>query len=61
LAKSVKKERAVVSHTLQLALLSPEIIHMALVGTLPTDITLKNFKAGLPADLGEQKKFLGLE
>ena len=60
LAKSVKKERAVVSHTLQLALLSPEIIHMALVGTLPEDITLKNFKAGLPADWEEQKKMLGI-
>lgn len=35
---------------LQLALLSPEIIHIALVGTLPTDIMLKNAKAGLPAD-----------
>jgi hypothetical protein len=30
-----------VSHTLQLAQLSPEIIHLALIGALPEHITLK--------------------
>ena len=60
LAKAVGKDRAIVSHTLQLALLSPEIIHMAIVGTLPPHISFKNFKAGLPADWTEQKRFLGL-
>ena len=42
LAKHVGKERAIVSHTLQLALLSPEIIHMAIIGTLPKEITLRH-------------------
>ena len=44
LAKHVGKERAIVSHTLQLAQLSPEIIHMAIIGTLPKEITLKTFR-----------------
>ena len=48
------------AHTLQLALISPEIIHMAIVGTLPPHISFKTFKAGLPADWTEQKRFLGL-
>ena len=61
LAKHLGKERAVVSHTLQLALLSPEIIHLAIIGALPDHITLKTFKAGLPADWEEQKKFLRIE
>lgn len=60
LAKAVGRERAIVSHTLQLALLSPEIIHMAIAGTLPPHISFKTFKAGLPADWTEQKRFLGL-
>ena len=33
LAQHLGKERAVVSHTLQLALLSPEIVHLAIIGT----------------------------
>jgi hypothetical protein len=60
LAKHVGKERAIVSHTLQLALLSPEIIHMAIIGTLPKKITLKTFRNGLPPDWEEQKKMLGI-
>ena len=61
LAKHLGKERAIVSHTLQLALLSPEIIHLAIIGALPSHITLKSLKAGLPADWEEQKKFLRIE
>ena len=61
LAKHVGKQRAIVSHTLQLALLSPEIIHMAIIGTLPKEITLKTFRNGLPPDWEEQKKMLGIE
>ncbi len=61
LAKYVGKERAIVSHTLQLALLSPEIIHMAIMGTLPANVTLKSFRNGLPADWEEQKRFLGIQ
>ena len=61
LAKHLGKERAVVSHTLQMAQLSPEIIHLALIGALPEHITLKSLKTGLPADWEEQKKFLRIE
>lgn len=61
LAKHLGKERAVVSHTLQLALLSPEIIHLAIIGALPDHITLKSLKAGLPADWEAQKTFLKIE
>lgn len=43
-----------VSHTLRLAQLSPEIIHLALIGALPEHITLKSLKTGLPADWEEQ-------
>ena len=60
LAEAVGRDRAIVSHTLQLAMLSPEIVHMAIAGTLPPHISFKNFKAGLPADWTEQKRFLGL-
>ena len=61
LAKHLGKERAVVSHTLQLAQLSPEIIHLAVIGALPEHITLKSLKTGLPADWEKQKKFLRIE
>jgi hypothetical protein len=60
LAEAVGRDRAIVSHTLQLAMLSPEIVHMAIAGTLTPHISFKNFKAGLPADWTEQKRFLGL-
>ncbi len=61
LAQHLGKERAVVSHTLQLALISPEIVHLAIIGALPDHVTLKTFKAGLPANWEEQKKFLRIE
>ena len=61
LAKHLGKERAVVSHTLQLALLSPEIIHLAIIGALPDHVTLKSLKAGLPVDWEAQKKCLKIE
>ena len=61
LAHHLGKERAVVSHTLQLALLSPEIIHLAIIGALPDHVSLATLKVGLPADWEEQKKFLGIE
>ena len=51
----------VVSHMPQLAQLSPEIIHLALIGALLEHITLKSLKTGLPADWEEQKKFLRIE
>ena len=61
LAKHRKKDRSAVSHMLQLARLSPEIIHLAIIGALPNHITLNFLKSGLPADWEEQKKFLRIE
>lgn len=46
------------SHTLQLALLSPEIIHLAIIGALPEHISLTTLKVGLQADWEEQNMFL---
>ena len=61
LAKHLGKERSFVSHVLQLALLSPEIIHLAIIGALPEHISLATLKVGLPADWEEQKKVLQIE
>ena len=61
LAKHLGKERSFVSHVLQLALLSPEIIHLAIIGALPEHISLATLKVGLPADWEEQKKVLRIE
>ena len=58
LAKHLGKDRSFVSHMLQLALLSPEIIHLAIIGALPDHISLAALKVGLPTDWEEQKKFL---
>ena len=55
-AKHRGKEREVVSHTLQLVLLSPEIIHLSIIGALPDHVTLKSLKAGLPGRLGSSEK-----
>ena len=61
LAKHLGKERSFVSHMLQLALLSPEIIHLAIIGALPEHVSLSTLRVGLPADWEEQKKFLQIE
>ena len=61
LAKHLGKERSFVSHVLQLALLSPEIIHLAIIGALPEHVSLATLRVGLPADWEEQKKFLQIE
>ena len=61
LAKHLGKERSFVSHMLQLALISPEIIHLAIIGALPEHISLATLRVGLPADWEEQKKVLGIE
>ena len=43
------------------ALLSPEIIHLAIIGALPEHVSMATLKVRLPADWEEQKKFLGIE
>ena len=61
LAKHLGKERSFVSHMLQLAFLSPEIIHLAIIGAIPEHISLATLKVGLPVDWEEQKKVLGIK
>ena len=61
LAKHLGKERSFVSHMLQLAFLSSEIIYLTIIGALPEHISLATLKVGLPADWEEQKKFLQIE
>ena len=61
LAKHLGKERSFVSHVLQLTLLSPEIIHLAIIGALPEHVSLATLRVGLPADWEEQKKFFGIK
>ena len=46
---------------LRLALLSPEIIHLAIIGALPEHVSLATLRVDLPADWEEQKKFLKIE
>lgn len=61
LAAHLGRDRARVSHTLQLALLSPEIIHLIIIGALPNHITLRIVNRSFPADWEEQKKFFGIK
>ena len=61
LAAHLGRDRARVSHTLQLALLSPEIIHLVIIGALPNHITLRIVNRSFPADWEEQKKFFGIK
>ena len=61
LATHLGRDRARVSHTLQLALLSPEIIHLVIIGALPNHITLQIVNRSFPADWEEQKKFFGIK
>ena len=52
---------SVLRSLLRRALLSPEIIHLAIIGALPEHISMATLKVGLPADWEDQKKFLGIE
>ncbi len=60
LAKALGKERALVSHALQLTILSPEIIHLAIKGKLPSSINLKSLRVTIPADWQKQKELFGI-
>ena len=61
LAGAIGKNSVYVTWVLRLTLLSPEIIHLAIIGALPEHVSLAILKVGLPADWEEQKKFLGIE
>jgi len=41
--------------------LSPEIIHLAIIGALLDHVSMATLRVSLPADWEEQKKFLGIE
>lgn len=61
LSRHIGKDRAYISHVLKLALLSPGIVHLAIMGRMPDKVTYKSFRKGMPADWDEQKKMLGIE
>ena len=44
-----------------MALLSPEIIHLAMIGALPEHILLATLRVWLPVDWEERKKVLQIE
>ena len=59
LALAVGKDRAQVSRTLRLALLSPEIVHKALTGDLSVNAKDLMF-TNIPADWEEQKRVVAM-
>ena len=61
LAKAIGKDKALVSRTLRLTLLAPEIVHAILAGTLEKSIHQRKFRQEFPVRWSEQKKFFGIE
>jgi len=61
LANATGKDHSYVARTLRLIYLCPEIIHAALMGTLPNDVTLTTLLRTTMDDWTEQKKFVGLK
>ncbi|MPN51436.1 hypothetical protein SDC9_199081 [bioreactor metagenome] len=61
LAKAVSRNQAYVSRVLRLTLLSPKIVHAIITNTLPTNVTVRTFRFGVPARWEEQHKLIGLE
>ena len=59
LAKIMNVNESYVGWTILLTMLSPEIIHLAIRGTLPEDISLSKFYK-LPDHWDEQLKQLGI-
>ena len=60
LASVTGKDPSYVARILRLALLSPEIVHAALTGTLERSIPLETLKKELPPRWEEQKKLFGI-
>ena len=60
LAGSVGKDAAYVARVLRLTLLSPEIVHAALAGTLPDRFSVTMLKQAIPVSWSEQKQMFGI-
>ena len=61
LARTIGKDPAYVARVLRLTLLSPEIVHAALEGTLPDRFSIVTLKQAIPSFWPEQKQMLGIE
>ena len=61
LARAIGKDDGYVSRIIRLTLLSPEIIHAIIAGTLEEDIGIEQLKQAMPLMWNEQKKMFGME
>ena len=61
LARAIGKDDGYVSRIIRLTLLSPEIIHAIIVGTLEKDIGIEQLKQAMPLMWDDQKKMFGME
>ena len=61
LARAIGKDDGYVSRIIRLTLLSPEIIHAIIAGTLEKDIGIEQLKQAMPLMWDEQKKMFGME
>ena len=61
LAKAIGKDHAYVTRTVRLTLLSPEIVHAILAGTLRKSIPMETLRKEMPVRWEDQKKLFGIE
>ena len=61
LAKAIGKDHAYVARTVRLTLLSPEIVHAILAGTLRKSIPMETLRKEMPVRWEDQKKLFGIE
>ena len=61
LARTIGKDDGYISRIIRLTLLSPEIIHAIIAGTLEKDIGIEQLKQAMPLMWDDQKKMFGME
>ena len=61
LAGAIGKDDGYISRIIRLTLLSPEIIHAIIAGTLEKDIGIEQLKQAMPLMWDDQKKMFGME
>ena len=61
LARAIGKDDGYVSRIIRLTLLSPEIIHAIIAGTLEKDIGIEQLKQAMPLMWDDQKKMFDIE
>ena len=61
LARAIGKDDGYVSRIIRLTLLSPEIIHAIIAGTLEKDIGIEQLKQAMPLMWDDQKKMFGMK